>query len=172
MGGAVADSSKTQRLNRNQWLVVYLAGVTGNLAIGILCFLAYLPGIISPETWSKWALTQGALILLNLLPLPGLDGGRFLEYFLNPKNVPFEKTLVQRMIGTNGGIFLLFYMLAGILVMPHQLIFIGGWLWRADPARTKRLPLDAIRHSYRNKWAAVYVGLVAASMMLIWLSRW
>lgn len=65
-------------LTSREWLFVLLAGSLLNL----LFFLLLLPLLTAPSRAGVFAAMHLVVGLYNLLPLPGLDGGRLLSHFL------------------------------------------------------------------------------------------
>ncbi|MSR75731.1 MAG: site-2 protease family protein [Planctomycetes bacterium] len=90
-GGAVYID--TSRIRSRAWLSgVAVAGPAANFALLLLCALPFALGLYHPleETGTLWPTIalfgyfQGASLLLNMLPIPGLDGYGVIEPWLPP----------------------------------------------------------------------------------------
>lgn len=93
-GGAVWVDQGALR-NKNVQSLVSLVGPASNFVLFVLMSVPFLTGFATAEHfafWAGWAFLsflQLTAAILNLIPLPGLDGGNAVRPWLNPQAARF-----------------------------------------------------------------------------------
>lgn len=178
-GGAIPDRRYADRLAKLGWsnlAAIYLAGVGGNLAIILGTFLLYWPGWLAyGELLKVWNL-NGTLILLNLIPIGMLDGGRFAKILFDSIPEKRDKRFAVSIAASFGILVFILSVLSGRLEFwPIIVVYFGlqSQAERDDPAGSEnRLAMNKKAQIF---WSAVYTLLLcigAAFFMItpLWMN--
>lgn len=81
--GGVAEMEEHGNRPLKEELIVTLAGPVQHIWLGAVGFFLYKMGVLSPGTWELFFTFNAMILIVNLLPIWPLDGGKLLGIFLS-----------------------------------------------------------------------------------------
>ena len=171
LGGAVPDLNCNQQLDSLKWgqlANISMAGVAGNLVVGLAAIVLYQLGGLTAAEMGSVVNLNGILIFSNLIPFGIFDGGRFAKVFFNsvPEAEDHAYVLWIGMILVPLAFILLFIYKQDVVTMLGLLLWGLSFRAKNDDPRGSRSPL-AMTRMQQVYWAAAYTATVCCGMLMV-----
>lgn len=131
--GGVAEVEEHGNRPFREELIVTLAGPAQHLWLMAIAFFLWQMGVMTNEGWNLFIHYNTAILIINLLPIWPLDGGKLLFLFFTyyfPFSEAHQKTMVLSIV------ILAFFAIAVLFIQPKQLdlwiivMFLIASLWK------------------------------------------